>query len=213
MHCTFSPAKPHGRPKGRRSVKSKGSSGNASTGSNIPPDLPGPSSFIPTFLNSSPVQGSYIEQPVCSTSAVDESPTTSQNELNITGHESGLPLSDPWFLPLTPGVSVDVDDWMSYRDCNAMLDIPNNMTEDFLDAITDHYHVSSTLLLFSCYAKMESLYDLLMRRLMKLCKDHQALSSFNNNVPVPAFRIGHSRLSMPPTASLGMHVIAINSMM
>lgn len=81
-------------------------------------------------------------------------------------------------------------------------------------------HTSTVLLLSSCYVRLTHIYELLVQALYERCKHNPSTlapptqSSTRSDTPnrIPTFRMTHSRLSMPPTASLGMHLVVINHM-
>ena len=81
-------------------------------------------------------------------------------------------------------------------------------------------HTSTVLLLSSCYVRLAHIYELLVQALYERCKHNSSTlapptqSSTRSDTPnrLPTFRMTHSRLSMPPTASLGMHLVVINHM-
>ena len=78
-------------------------------------------------------------------------------------------------------------------------------------------HTSTVLLLSSCYVRLVHIYELLVQALYKRCKHNaRTLASAMTRTDllnrIPTFRMTHSKLSLPPTASLGMHLVVINHM-
>lgn len=109
------------------------------------------------------------------------------------------------------------------HDCNRTTTLEPAMGDDGLisqPAPLEPPHVSTILLISSCYVRAVHIYQLLIETLQQRSKPsgttiapHKLSLDPPVSVSVPEFRMGHSRLRLPPTVTLGLHLHVITQMM
>ena len=82
--------------------------------------------------------------------------------------------------------------------------------------------VSTVLTIISCYTRLIQIYDLMVQTLhdQDVNASSSSKSSYSSTTSgsaisehqIPYFRMPHSRLAVPPTATLGMHLVLVISM-